>query len=89
MLRLKRTNELETEYDAECADFEGGYDACIDRARAALIAKPAQVDWEALLIAAKRMSSDYQTSVTHHPKHVLVRREDFDALIAAAQEGRE
>ena len=58
-------------------------------ARVKAVAKPAQVDWEALLIAAKRMSSDYQTSVTHHPKHVLVRREDFDALIAAAQEGRE
>lgn len=31
-----RTDELATEYDVECADFEGGYDACIDRARAAL-----------------------------------------------------
>lgn len=34
--RQKRTDELETELDAEHADFEGGYDACIDRARAAL-----------------------------------------------------
>lgn len=34
--RQKRTDELETEYDVEVADFEGGYDACIDRARAAL-----------------------------------------------------
>ena len=32
----KRTDELETEYDVECADFEGGYDACIDVARAAI-----------------------------------------------------
>jgi hypothetical protein len=35
----KKTDELETEYDVECADFEGGYDACIDRARAALTQK--------------------------------------------------
>ena len=34
--RQKKTDELETEHDAEVADFEGGYDACIDRARAAL-----------------------------------------------------
>lgn len=34
--KQKRTDELETEYDVECADFEGGYDLCIDRARAAL-----------------------------------------------------
>ena len=32
----KKTSELDTEYDVECADFEAGYDACIDRARAAL-----------------------------------------------------
>lgn len=34
--RQKKTDELDTEYDVECADFEGGYDLCIDRARAAL-----------------------------------------------------
>ena len=34
--RQKKTDELETEYDVECADFEGGYDACVDTARAAL-----------------------------------------------------
>ena len=33
--RQKKTNEMDTEYDVEVADFEGGYDACIDRARAA------------------------------------------------------
>lgn len=32
----KKTDELETEYDVEVADFEGGYDMCIDRARAFL-----------------------------------------------------
>mgnify|MGYP003409449942 FL=1 len=32
--RQKKTNEMDTEYDVEVADFEGGYDACIDRARA-------------------------------------------------------
>lgn len=32
----KKTDELVTEFDVEYADFEGGYDACIDRARAAL-----------------------------------------------------
>ena len=32
----KKTTELETEYDVECADFEGGYDAIIDVARTAL-----------------------------------------------------
>ena len=34
--RQKKTDELETEYDVECADFEGGYDACVDTARAAI-----------------------------------------------------
>ena len=34
--RQKKTDEFDTEYDAECADFEGGYDAIIDRARAAI-----------------------------------------------------
>ena len=38
--KQKRTDELATEYDVECADFEGGYDACIDRARAALAQTP-------------------------------------------------
>lgn len=34
--KQKKTTELETEYDVEWADFEGGYDAIIDVARAAL-----------------------------------------------------
>lgn len=34
--KQKRTDELETEYDVEYADFEGGFDDCINRARAAL-----------------------------------------------------
>lgn len=34
--KQKKTNELVTEYDVEMADFEDGYDMCIDRARAAL-----------------------------------------------------
>ena len=34
--RQKKTTELETEYDVECADFEGAYDFIIDNARAAL-----------------------------------------------------
>ena len=34
--RQKKTTELETEYDVECADFEGAYDYMIDNARAAL-----------------------------------------------------
>lgn len=44
--KQKRTDEMETEYDVECADFEGGYDACIDTARrtlAALAPAPAAV----------------------------------------------
>jgi len=36
--RQKKTDELETAGDVEYADFEGGYDMCIDRARAALAA---------------------------------------------------
>lgn len=32
----KKTNELVTEYDIENADFNHGYDTCIDVARAAL-----------------------------------------------------
>jgi hypothetical protein len=42
--KQKRTNELDTEYEAECADFEGGYDACIDRARAALTPEPTEYE---------------------------------------------
>jgi hypothetical protein len=34
--RQNKTDELNTEYDVEFADFEAGYDACISRARAAL-----------------------------------------------------
>lgn len=34
--RQKKTDELETEYDVEVADFEGGYDMCIDLARTTL-----------------------------------------------------
>lgn len=32
----KKTGELNTEYEVECADFEEGYDACVSTARAAL-----------------------------------------------------
>jgi len=32
----KKTDELVTAYDVEYADFEGGYDCCVDVARAAL-----------------------------------------------------
>ena len=32
----KRTDELETEHDVEYADFEEGYDACINRARSVI-----------------------------------------------------
>ena len=39
--RQKKTTELETEYDEAVADFEAGYDACIEVARAALAAKEA------------------------------------------------
>jgi hypothetical protein len=39
--KQKRTDELDNEYEVECADFEDGYDFCVDRARAALAA------WEA------------------------------------------
>jgi hypothetical protein len=34
--KQKKTDELETEHDVEVAAFEDGYDACIDRARAAI-----------------------------------------------------
>jgi hypothetical protein len=34
--RQKKTDEFETKYDVEVADFEDGYDLCIDRARATL-----------------------------------------------------
>ena len=34
--RQKKTDELDTDYDVECADFEGGYDAIIDEARTAI-----------------------------------------------------
>jgi hypothetical protein len=32
----KKTDEIETEYEAECADFEAGFDTCVDVARSAL-----------------------------------------------------
>lgn len=32
----KKTDEIETEYEAECADFEAGFDTCVDVARATL-----------------------------------------------------
>jgi hypothetical protein len=31
--RQKKSTELDNEYEVECADFEDGYDACIDTAR--------------------------------------------------------
>jgi len=34
--KQKKTDELETEYDVEVADFETGYDTIIDVARKAL-----------------------------------------------------
>lgn len=34
--RQKKTTELNTKYDVECAAFEDGYDMCIATARAAL-----------------------------------------------------
>lgn len=34
--RQKRTDELVTEFDVEYADFEGGFDECVNAARAAL-----------------------------------------------------
>ena len=38
--KQKLTTEMETDYEADYADFEGGYDSCINRARAALQVKP-------------------------------------------------
>ena len=35
---------------------------------------------DALLNAARAMADDYQTSETHHPDHVLVPREAFEAM---------
>lgn len=34
--KQKKSDEFDTEYDVEVADFEGGFDSCVDRARAAL-----------------------------------------------------
>ena len=34
--KQKKTTEISTEYEVEFADFEDGYDTCIDEARAAL-----------------------------------------------------
>ena len=43
--RQKKTDEMDTEYDVEYADFEGGYNAIIDVARVALPAvQPAHVN---------------------------------------------
>lgn len=40
--KQKRTDELDTEHDVEMADFEGGYDAAINVARAALATQEAK-----------------------------------------------
>lgn len=40
----KRTDELVTAFDVEFADFEDGYDLCIDRARDALRSTEASHD---------------------------------------------
>lgn len=48
------------------------------KANARLIA--AAPDYDA---AARRIADDYQTSETHHPNHVLIRKADFEALLAA------
>ena len=34
--KQKRTDEQDTEYDVEHSDFEGGYDTCVNVARAAI-----------------------------------------------------
>lgn len=39
-----KTDEIETEYDEAVADFEQGYDDCIDTARAALAALKEQTN---------------------------------------------
>jgi hypothetical protein len=33
--------------------------------------------------AVCKMQDDHQTSDTHHPDHILVRREDFEAALSA------
>ena len=49
--RQKKTDEMDTEYDVEYADFEGGYNAIIDVARRALPAlQPVTVDQLAQII---------------------------------------
>jgi hypothetical protein len=42
--KQKRTDELDNEYEVECCDFEGGYDFCINTARAAM--RDAPSDYE-------------------------------------------
>lgn len=37
---------------------------------------------------AEAMVADYQTSETHHPDHILVPREAFEAMRAALQQGQ-
>lgn len=37
----------------------------------------------ALREACQRMVDDYQTSDAHHPDHVLIRKADHDAILAA------
>jgi hypothetical protein len=50
------------------------------------IAIPAPSGPPALVKAVRAMLGDYQTSAEHHPDHVLVRLNHFDALRAALAE---
>lgn len=43
---------------------------------------------EGLRAVAQRMADDWQSSASHHPEHVLVRKGDFEALVTALEGSR-
>lgn len=72
---------------AESVEEVGGYGGPL----AALSATPTRPDTpaapvtepnHALREACHRMADDYQTSETHHPDHVLVRKDYFDVMVS-------
>ena len=54
--RQKKTDEMDTEYDVEYADFEGGYNAIIDVARVAL--RAVQPDREHIAFSMWKAEAD-------------------------------
>lgn len=91
--RQKKTDEMDTEYDVEYADFEGGYNAIIDVARRALPAVQPDADSFADLIADARLEAAKAMKKFPQPNYVISKvAEEAGEVVKAAihcAEGRE